>query len=214
MIALNKQLANAAAEGRVADIKDLLERGASAGATDERGNPAIVKAAVNNHYECCDLLISKGVGVDEAYTASLWSALHFASCENNAVMAEYFISKSANINIQNRDKRTPLHTAVTFEGAYEVVKCLVGHGARMDIEDKYGETALDIAAICGHLDCFRYMVEHGADISDMKTSVKTALQLARDNEHQEIVDYIESYFERQHLNGAINCQDNYLLFNF
>ncbi|HNY13828.1 MAG TPA: ankyrin repeat domain-containing protein, partial [Candidatus Wallbacteria bacterium] len=43
----------------------------------------------------------------------------------------------------------------------EVVKLLIDKGAKLNIEDKYGNTALNIAAAEGHLATVKLLVEEG-----------------------------------------------------
>jgi ankyrin repeat protein len=50
----------------------------------------------------------------------------------------------------------------SFEGALEVVRLLLEHGADVEVKDYYGKTALQEAADRGHDKVVELLREHGA----------------------------------------------------
>ena len=53
-------------------------------------------------------------------------------------MAQYFIDKGANLNMQNKEGNTPLHLALKCKNN-KVIKILMDNKAALDIPNKNGE---------------------------------------------------------------------------
>ncbi|MBN2160741.1 MAG: ankyrin repeat domain-containing protein [Spirochaetes bacterium] len=56
----------------------------------------------------------------------------------------YLLQKGASVNIQNKEKQTPLHRAV-FVGNIRIIELLLKNGADITIKDEKGMTPLDYA---------------------------------------------------------------------
>ena len=69
---------------------------------------------------------------------------------------------------------------------------LVSHGADMNSQGRYGDTALISAASKGRLscDCVEYLVSHGEDVNIQNNDGYTALMLAGLNGHLSCVEYL------------------------
>jgi ankyrin repeat protein len=73
------------------------------------------------------------------------SALHICAEENKIALAEAILQKkSANVDIRDIYKRTPLHLAV-IDGRVEIVELLVAAGADVNAKNNVGETPIDYA---------------------------------------------------------------------
>ena len=72
---------------------------------------------------------------------------------------------------------TPLHEAA-WNGKTDVVRWLIGHGAKVTATAGHGETALHLAAQEGHADIIRALIASGADVYARDGSGKTALDVA------------------------------------
>ena len=70
--------------------------------------------------------------------------LHAAALQDRLKLAEFLISKGANVNALTKYKDSPLHFAVT-QGDLKMVRLLVKSGARTDIENDDGDTPVVIA---------------------------------------------------------------------
>ena len=68
--------------------------------------------------------------------------LHVAALENIPKMAQYFVDKGANINIQNKEGNTPLHLALK-NNHNKVIKILMEKKAALDIPNSDGEIPFD-----------------------------------------------------------------------
>lgn len=119
--------------------------------------------------------------------------LHKAASENNKQEVERLLAEGSNVNSKNSDGETPLHTAVSAEmaellisagadmeaiedhenftplrqasanGALDIVKTLISHGAKVDSADKNGSTALHWAVAFGNLAVAELLLSIGAN---------------------------------------------------
>jgi ankyrin repeat protein len=71
-------------------------------------------------------------------------------------------------------------------GHVEVVKLLINRGALIDLQNKYGGTALmyAICPFCGKTECVRLLLEKGADMSIKDKDGKTAKDRAMEKEEK------------------------------
>jgi len=79
------------------------------------------------------------------------------------------------------------------------VKQLLKQGADVNAKDKYGNTALMIAAISGHTDTAKVLIDGGADVNAKDWSDDTALVLAIEGEHKDIVRLLKQTMARRHM---------------
>ena len=69
---------------------------------------------------------------------------------------------------------------------------------KVNTYDYDGRTALNIAASEGHMDSVKYLVTHGANILHRDCRGNTPLDDARREGHQEVVEWIEEFLNKQH----------------
>ncbi|MFO7852097.1 MAG: ankyrin repeat domain-containing protein [Bacteroidota bacterium] len=84
---------------------------------------------------------------------------------------------------------TNLTTAIIWEKP-ELSKFLIDHGADVNNVAADGNTPLMVACREGYIDQVKLLLDAGARTDGMNKDGKTAMQLAKENEHQEIVDYL------------------------
>ena len=82
-----------------------------------------------------------------------------------------------------------LITAVK-NGDLEKVKDLIKKQTNINCKDKYSQTPLMWATTVGNENIVRYLIEHGADLSHKDGNNETALTIARNFGHGEIVDIL------------------------
>ena len=99
-----------------------------------------------------------------AATAGSYDNLLTAVKLNDIPAAEALFAKGMDVNTTDPGANTLLMIAV--QGEYgDMVKLLLRNKARVDARNKYGETALMLAAASGSLELVRLLVDHGANIN-------------------------------------------------
>lgn len=92
---------------------------------------------------------------------------------------------------------TPLHVAVRY-GLIEMVALLYGLGADLEVRDEEHQcTALGWAAYFGHGELAEMLIRFGANLADRCNP----LQIAIDNEHDDVVRILKMYDAREETDG-------------
>uniref|UniRef100_A0AAQ4PDD0 RING-type E3 ubiquitin transferase n=1 Tax=Gasterosteus aculeatus aculeatus TaxID=481459 RepID=A0AAQ4PDD0_GASAC len=115
----------------------LLEAGADVTITNNNGFNALHHAALrgNPRYETLPWIVDEKK--DDGYTA-----LHLAALNNHVEVAELLVHQgNANLDIQNVNQQTALHLAVERQHT-QIVRLLVRAEAKLDVQDKDGDTPL------------------------------------------------------------------------
>ena len=155
----------AALAGEHFQTADLLRRnGADADVRGRSGMTPLHAAASSGNFEVTRILIEYIPTDINARDEDEWTPLLWASGRHNfkdGSALRLLLEHGADINVQNRVGRTPLHRA-SFNGALEVVRLLLEHGADVEAKNIVGETALQEAADRGHDNVVKLLREHGA----------------------------------------------------
>jgi ankyrin repeat protein len=136
--------------GHDAIVRSLLEAGADAHAVDATGKGPVVYAAARGFASLVKLLLEAGVDVNRRYGNDLTALMWAAGYANDVPLAD----------------------------GLETVELLLGRGARQDLADNRGRTALMIAAERGHAEVVARLIAAGADRSARDKDGRTALDLA------------------------------------
>jgi ankyrin repeat protein len=95
-----------------------------------------------------------------------------------------------NVNTADDADSTPLHIAA-FKDKLDVAEVLLDNGADPNIRDKFGMTAMHIAAMRGNLTLIQKLVSCGATADALDTMIKTPADVAEDNEHSHVCNYLK-----------------------
>ena len=80
---------------------------------------------------------------DENGQTPLHTAISYTFYNSSLAVVSLLIEEGANVNMRNKDGRTPLHKA-SIDGHLEIVKLLFKKGANIHIKDNNGNTALHL----------------------------------------------------------------------
>lgn len=185
-------LHHAIAAGHESVVRILLAHKADARAPlkDEGNLQPLHMAAHDGREKIMAMLLAAKVNVN-CRTDSLETPLHLAAAAKQARAAAILVATGATVDAKDKGDNTPLHAAA-HSGALEVVQLLIKHKAKINARGQAGYTPLHFAAEAGDRDVVQLLFAHGADAS-LKTRFwdKTALDLARDEEHTEIVKLLQ-----------------------
>ena len=151
-------LQSAAAKGKLAVVKLLLDSGAAVDGFRQPGLTALHYAAANGHKAVVDLLLSKGAKADARNDAGV-TPLHLAARKGYESVVKTLLAAGAPVNAAPKDLgnsdtedlqyrisvgQTPLHLAASA-GYAGLVELLLAKGAEVNAVDTFGRTPLSYA---------------------------------------------------------------------
>ena len=170
------------------------------------GQPIHV-AAFMGHAALVDKLLSLGACIEATadlraiFSQTCWSTtgmtpLLYAvgGCRSDTVCL--LLSRGANPNASSKTEKADAITALMSAALtrepdpHVVLTALLEGGARPDVQNAHGETALMYAAWRGHVDCVRTLVHHKTSIGIQNSEGKTALHHACSNGEAETVQVL------------------------
>ena len=127
------------------------------------------------------------------FSADGFQALHYAAFFSQPAAAQLLISRGApsNVSTQNQSKLRPLHSAAAA-GSVEICRALLRAGADPNAQQQGGFTALMSAAMQGNVALVSLLLERGANPRITSDEGKSPLDFARENEHEAVVEVLES----------------------
>lgn len=179
-------LTYAASEGFTSVVKLLIQAGATinfSGDDDNYLHTPLARAAGNGHEDVVRVLIAHGAHVNGTHNAHT-TALECAAREGHEKIARLLIESGASVDQRDKYGYTALMCAAEH-GREGIVAMLLRHSASVRKTD--GKTALVFAAIKGHDDCARLLVQAGAFVDESDLNDKTALIWAAERGHEKCV---------------------------
>jgi ankyrin repeat protein len=184
----NSELIAASHQGRLEEVKRLLDEGVDVNAKEKGGQTALVMAAMNGHTNTVKLLLGKGADINagwpEIFDPDLpgGTALMHAAKNGHIEVVRLLVDNGADINANFLGSTALKYSAMN--GHVEVVKFLLDKGA--EVAAGRGRTALTEAALHGRLEVVRMLLDKGADINGKDGAVWTPLIGASYGGHLEV----------------------------
>jgi len=171
-------LHEAAKDGDVSEVKELLSKGAEVNAKTTGGFTPLHYAAWKGHLDVVKELLAKGAEVD-AKSNGGYTPLHYAASDVEVV--KMLLAKGAEVDAKDEDVHMLLHKAAS-KGDVDLVKALLAKGAEVDAKDKYRKTPLHLAAYNGHLEVVKALLSNGAEVDAKTINGYTPVQVAHDED--------------------------------
>ena len=191
-VAGSTPLIQAAQANRAAVAKLLIEVGAKVDAVNRQGETALSVAAFNGNDELAEMLIARKAAPDTA-DATGKGVIVYAAARGAAHIVELLLDAGVDPNRRYRADLTPLMWAaghadsVAEAQGLRTVEILLSRGAKIDLVDDRGRSALMIAAGLDHGAIAKVLLAAGADRALRDKTGKTAADLAGGAEVRTIV---------------------------
>ncbi|KAJ1658332.1 hypothetical protein IWQ61_002408 [Dispira simplex] len=109
-----------------------------------------------------------------------------ASEGNLQRVTELIETDHVSVNAQDENGYSPLHAAISYNH-YDLADYLLKHGADPNIMDTDRDTPL---FVCETVECARLLVDHGGQVSHRNDEQQTAYEVAAEEEHWEVANYL------------------------
>jgi ankyrin repeat protein len=174
------------------DILQLfLEHNADVRVCDDKGNTPLHFAAENGNLEAVQILLERDADVN-SQNGHKSTPLLLASELGHPDVVQLLLDHNADLSVSDADGDSPLHCAA-IGGQLEVARILLKLDVEANSRNEEGSTPLHLASKCreeeedGSAGVVRLLLEYGADVQARDHSGKTASEVARGPEQQEIV---------------------------
>ena len=177
----NIALCQASRQGHYAVVRYLLERGADVEAVWDM--TPLCYAACYRHEDIARLLLNNGAQIDSQASAGKRTALHFAiagagwaqrrsrsQVRSQSSLIAMLCARGADVNLVTDCSGTVLHymvdhaTSQWSESDHDILDTLFRYGARPEVVNNGGDTALMVASRHRYHEAARYLLERGADV--------------------------------------------------
>ncbi len=191
-------VADAAMDGDVERVVELLRSGADVNAAQGDGMTALHWAAYNGAGDLASTLLYAGANPEAATRIGSYTPLHLAARGGFADVVGTLLEGGADPEAQTSSGGARAVHLAAASGRTEALRVLLEHGADMDVrEESWGQTPLVFAASAGRTDAVRLLLEHGADPS-LTTYVNDVPAMeAVDRTAGEIRDQVLASFREQ-----------------
>jgi ankyrin repeat protein len=151
----------ASIDGSTDVMRWLLNHGADANTRSYYGIAPLHWAAYYTQIECVQVLLDHNANInlqdDDGETPLYWATE--LRRDHTLDTVRRLLERGADPNIYRHS--TPLHRASSC-GVLEVARLLLSYKAKVDVKDKEGRTAFQVAASKGHHEITKLLLEHGA----------------------------------------------------
>lgn len=122
--------------------------------------------------------------------------LHWAAAKGHNEIADFLISKKANLEAKDRYGFTPLLTAAQ-NGQKEVVELLLRHKANIEAKENTGKTSLHWAASFNHKAVVEVLLINKADVNPRDKHNETPLRKAIQQGYKDVAKVLQQYGAKQ-----------------
>ncbi len=175
--ALAGPLHDAAKNGDLEQLKQLLDQGTDIEEQDRIVGTALHWAALTDNTEVAQALIAAGADVNSVARGDGMTALHVAAQRGSIEVAAALIEAGAETEARENAKCTPLYQAVGNDRV-GVAALLLDAGADINARNRNGRVPLHDAAISNASGAIELLVRSGVDIDQKEQNGETPLSFA------------------------------------
>ncbi|XP_078676705.1 cortactin-binding protein 2-like isoform X2 [Branchiostoma floridae x Branchiostoma belcheri] len=158
------RLHQAAGEGDVTMVEQLLEEGADPNTTERDGSTPVYAAAEGGHLDCLELLLSHN-GDPNSLRDDNFTPLHGAAAEGHTGCLKLLLERGAHPGLPDKAGWSPLYWAVS-NGHTDCCSTLLDYFASRAAVTDVGWTPLHGACRSGHVSCLKVLLYYDPLASD------------------------------------------------
>lgn len=182
-------------DGNIFFVKQYIKNKQNINIQHEGNESLLLFAIQSNQFDIAYILINSGADVNLGGIYGM-TPLMAASSRGNVKLISELISKGARLNTQDYSGWCALYQAISGRH-YNAVKYILEKGANVNIKlhgslEQYnpGFTSLHFAVESGDLDICNLLIQYGAKVNETADNKKTPIDLARENNHMEIIQLL------------------------
>ncbi|PLX82515.1 MAG: hypothetical protein C0614_06135 [Desulfuromonas sp.] len=194
---LSTALIFASERGHLPIVKLLVAQGAKVTNANQFGYTALHASVRGGHAAIAEFLLANGAdsnAVDDRGRTPL-----FAAAESRSLtLTQRLMEHGATLDVRDRKQWTPLYAAVN-QGAVDVAEFLIEQGAEVKSQTPgSARSPLLMACYAGNVEMVKLLIEAGADVNARVSmghsghAGMTALQIAAQRGHQQVVDLLRN----------------------
>lgn len=192
-------------------IELLLSAGADVNIKNDHDSTAL-QYALNYPYENFDIiktLIEAGGDVNSRDSIKGSSALHWSVEQNDINMADYLLTRGANVNLKDYKGQTPLHWFVAHNQGrshLDLLEMLLKYGADMSAQDKEDKTPYDYLALSDkNVDSkvFEFFCKNQDDVVQFGSKIGTVEKIEADSSRCEDEEFEKDVRAEKNTSDAV-----------
>ncbi len=177
-------------ENRLKMLVELLDLKADPNQDSRYGMPPLIMATRAGYQDIVAQLLSSGAVIDGLDSGGRTALMEGARYRHPEVVA-FLLSSGANVNARAENGWTAL-MAAAYRGQAESVSAMIALGADVNASRlDSGKSVLMWGALSGNVAVVQQLLAAGADSQAISKEGKTALDYAKQKDHQEVVVILE-----------------------
>eukprot|EP00953_Heterococcus_sp_UTEX-ZZ885_P011360 6577-Heterococcus_DN1.PRE.2 len=183
-------------------VQLLLGNGADIRHTANDGQNTLLIAASEGQVSMMEFLVQRGLSI-HTVTKRGSKPLSIAVSYGHKTAAEWLLQHGADVNARNKHGATALHCACVDRDDPAMVELLLAKGANVHMRAEFNQTALDMAARNGRIECAKLLIAAKSDVKNSLTSGETSLHKAVTHHHSAVAQLLLEHGATAVMNDVI-----------